>query len=348
MGQRAVMHMRLIHSTPVAAVVAVTVALTGPVTVFAAPAEETAVPEPAAEEDPELAEAMLHFRQGIGLYEEEDFEGALFEFNRAYELAPDYRLLYNIGVTQLETKDYAGSKRSLEAYLAQGGDEVGADRRQEVDDQLATLAGRVGTVTIDSNVEGASVRVDGEEVGVTPLADALVLNLGRRKLEVTAEGHQPYVETLDITGGAATQVDATLQVEAAAPSGAGPVPPPTDPGGSDRGDPDDVRGLTIATYVSLGLTGLVGGGAIVTGVLALRADDDLQSELEMMPADPDDVQSAEDRRRTLAVTTDVLIGVTAALAATTIGLGVATIVRKKKNRARTDVAVVPGGVRIRF
>jgi hypothetical protein len=301
---------------------------------------EATLVEPEA--DPAVEEAMGHFRQGIGLYEEGDYDSALFEFERAYELAPDYRLLYNVGVTQLETKDYAGAKRSLERYLDEGGAEIDAERRADVEGQLATLAARIGTVDVQCNVEGATVLVDGEPMGTTPLSEPLILNLGRRTIELQHEGHQPYREELTLTGGSNRVVEANLTSTLA-------VPPPVvaaDDVPEPARDPK-TRRLTIATWVGLGVTVAAGAGTIVTGVLALRADGEVDDELGRFPADPDAVDAAADRRDTLSLTTDVLVGVTAAFAVTTLGLGIATIVRKRKAE-RGTVSIAPGAVRVRF
>src|SRR5262245_61950348 len=61
----------------------------------AAPAPSSAAP---AQPTPEiLAEAKQRFDRGYELYEEGEYPLALIEFNRAYELVPNYKVLYNIG-----------------------------------------------------------------------------------------------------------------------------------------------------------------------------------------------------------------------------------------------------------
>ena len=60
-------------------------------------------------------QAKAHFKTGTELYDENNFRGALVEFQRAYQLAPSYRVLYNIGQVDMELADYAGA---LTAYRA--------------------------------------------------------------------------------------------------------------------------------------------------------------------------------------------------------------------------------------
>ena len=48
----------------------------------------------------------------------------LAEFMRAYELLPNYRVLYNIGQVQLERHDYVAALHAFDDYLEQGARDV--------------------------------------------------------------------------------------------------------------------------------------------------------------------------------------------------------------------------------
>src|SRR5438876_6791259 len=76
-----------------------------------------------------MDEAAAHFRRGVDLFKEADFRGALIEFRRANQLAPSFRVLYNIGQCYLELQDYGGALRSFQAYLSEGGKGIPRDRR---------------------------------------------------------------------------------------------------------------------------------------------------------------------------------------------------------------------------
>lgn len=303
----------------------------------------TAAAEPSNTSDPALDAAMKHFEQGIALYEEGDYSAALFEFEKAYETKPDHRLLYNVGVTALELKDYAAAIDALTRYLEQGGDDIDKDRRTEVEGQLSTLRSRVGAVTIDCSVEGAEVRVDGKVVATTPLSEPLTLNLGSRTIEVAVPGggYESYSTDIEVAGGSSTTLAVSLS--RSAPPPAVVVEEPDEP----ETAPSRYPKLRVATFVGLGVTALAGAGLAVAGSLALRADDDLQSENDRFPGDPGALSDAQDRRDSLVLASNVMIGVTAVFAAATIGLGVATAVSKRRQdsaRARLQ----PGGFELRF
>ena len=126
-------------------------------------------PEPGSEQ---LREARTRFQRGIELYEEGDMDAALVELRRAYELAPSYKLLFNIGQVQLQKSDYASALDSFERYLAQGGDNISRKRRGELEPLVQKLRQRVAEVTVTVDVAGAEVLVDDLPRGTAPLARA--------------------------------------------------------------------------------------------------------------------------------------------------------------------------------
>jgi len=324
----------MIRDAAVAAVVAMSL--------WVAPVVQAA---PTEESDPATQKATDHFRRGVTLYEEEDYAAAAFEFERAYAARPDYRLQYNIGVTALELKDYASARAALSRYLEDGGAEIDAARKAQVEEQLRTLAMRVGSVAVTSSRDGVRVWVDGTEVGVTPLDEPLVLNLGLRHIVVKDGGTEIWAKDVEVAGGSAT----TLEVVLEPPSN--DVPPvavpvqPAKPSGPSR----KVKSLRTATFVSLGVTAAAGIGLAVSGALSLGADSDLQSELDRFPGDADDLSAAQDRRDMLVTTSNVMLGVTAAFAAVTVGLGVATAVTRRREAAgESTVSLRRNGLVVRF
>ena len=113
------------------------------------------VPSPALAQPTkdQIAEARAHYKKGLDLYEEGDFDAALIEFQRAYDTAPAYKILYNIGLVQRQLKDYAGSLRSFKKYLEDGGKRIDAKRQTDVEKDIEKLSGRVAQVKLTTNVE---------------------------------------------------------------------------------------------------------------------------------------------------------------------------------------------------
>jgi len=257
----------------------------------------TLAPSPCfAQDDASTRQAASNrFNRGIELYEEGDFSAALVEFNRAYDLSPNYRVLYNIALAQYQLGDYAGALESLERYLEDGGSEIGAEKRASVQKELAKMRDRVGTITIVVPEEGASITVDGRDLGTTPLGGPVRVSIGRREIVVSKDGRR-VTKRVEVATGDDLRVELDLPEATDAP-----VPTPTpDPKGTEP-DPN---------YVPAGvLWGFAGAGAIasvVTGVLALGASSDLEelrTTFGTTQAEREDQQATVTR---LGVVTDVL------------------------------------------
>ncbi len=272
-------------------------AQSAPAAPYAAPVEEH-TQEASATREQGRAAASTHFRRGVELFEEEAFRSALVEFERANELAPDYRVLYNIGQTQLRVQDYLGAIWSYERYLSEGKDAIAPDRRAQVEQTLAALRERVGTIHVTVNIAGADVFLDDVKVGTSPLRAPLSANVGRYRVLARAAEGASDARMVDVVGGESASVSLQL-----VPSALGA--PARGPGLSPR------RKAAIASW-SVGALVLV--GSAVTGALAVRADHDLDELLKEAGASHRAVSDKRDTVRTLALGTDLAIGTAAAAA----------------------------------
>jgi hypothetical protein len=281
-------------------------------------------------------EASEHFRRGVELYQERAFRGALAEFERAYQIAPDYRLRYNIAQTRLELQDYLGATQGYELYLQEGGAEIPSERREEVELALSAMRERVGRVSIRVNREGAEVFIDDVSVGKSPLAPTLPINVGQHRVLARGDDGVEVASVVQIAGGDVAEVELTLrakEVQVVHDSS------PTDTGLSTRKKYMFVSG-------SVGVAALI--GATVVAVLANGKSNDLDKALDARPNDEDKVQSLRDSTRTLARTTDALGGIAIA------GLGTAMVLwlvgepeREEQSHARLRWDVGPSTITLR-
>src|SRR5205814_1517107 len=70
------------------------------------------------------------------------------EFRRAYELTPVYKILFNVGQTNLQLNNYADALSAFETYLAAGGAEIPAKRRAAVEKDIAELQRKTASITV--------------------------------------------------------------------------------------------------------------------------------------------------------------------------------------------------------
>jgi len=266
-----------------------------------------------------VEEGKAHFLRGVSLFHESDFRSALVEFRRAYELSHNFKVLYNLGQTELELQDYAGARSSFQRYLFEGGGEIEAGRRASVEEDIKKLAARVARVEVKANVTDAEVLVDDVVVGKTPLKEPLLVSIGRRKLTLQKGGAVSTARFVELAGGDLVPValdlaDSRPQAPAA-PLAVVPPPPAPLP-------PAPASPPRTGMWVGLGVTGALTLGAVVTGVLALGAHSSAETTLGTVGVSASAVQAAHSKTATLALATDLLGGAAIVMAGVTVALGV--------------------------
>jgi hypothetical protein len=248
----------------------------------------------AAEENDDRARAQYH--RGVELYEEHKFVEAALAFARAYELKPSYKILYNLGQAENEAGNYVGALAAYQRYLADGGDEVEAERRDEVATEIERLGTLVATIALECAVDEAELLIDGERRGTTPLAEPLQVNIGAREVLVRKDGVELHREIVKVAGG--EQV--TLAVEAGAAG---------DGGGSPSHGSDGPE--RVWTWVAFGVGGAAAIGAGITGGMAISRTNELEEDCPDGNC-PSSRAADIDSARAVAMTSTVLTAVAGA------------------------------------
>jgi PEGA domain len=287
---------------------------------------------PLALADTKIDDAKAHFKSGTDLYDENNFRGALVEFQRAYELAPSYKILYNIGQVDMELQDYAGALVAYRRYLREGGADVPPARVGQVKEELDKLSRRVGRIVVQT-AAGAEVLVDDIRVGFAPLPEPATVNTGRHQVTVHVTGHEPDSRVVDIAG----QQDVTVAIDndLVAPGG------PSNPGNPQQpsepaGPPSRAPMITAWTF-----TGVFGVAATVTGIIALSDASTLSNLRNTFPTSKSDLDSQRSKVTTAAALTDAFA------AATLVSAGLAAYFTISHHRAvaneKLSFGVAPGG-----
>jgi hypothetical protein len=283
------------------------------------PAPPDPAPAPAASSS--IKEAGKHFSRGVTLFGEADYRAALVEFRRAYEIAPNAAVLYNLGQTYYQLQNYAAALTALERYLDES--PPSATHRHEVEQTIDTLRARVGRVAIKANVGDAEITVDDELVGKTPLAQPILVSIGRRKITAMHAGRAPDTRFVDIAAGDTVKVDLDL-------ADAGDHPADAADGAFHR--EDLIRPGWIATAV-------LGAGAITTGTLAYLSSRTLKTDRTTFPTSRDTLDHQSSKVVTLSAIADVL----AAAAIITGGITL-TLKWTATQKQEVRVAVTPNSI----
>jgi hypothetical protein len=256
-------------------------------------------------------EAGVRFRKGVDLFKDGDFQAALIEFRRAYDLAPNFNVLYNIGQVYFQLQDYPDALKTLQRYLNDGGNQIPNVRRAEVEKDIEKLEARVATLEVSSNVAGADVAVDDAPEGKTPLGKAILVGAGRHKITVSKTGFATATKVVEMASGDSTKVTLDLTEEHAAPPVVVPVPvapvqpPPVPPPAQPPPAPPPESSTPWAGWA---ITGGLVVGAGVFGGLALSASSNLKTQLASPAATRSSIDSAHDKTAALALVSDIFSG----------------------------------------
>ncbi len=287
-----------------------------------------------------VAEASQRFERGLQLFRDGAYELALIEFERAYELVPNYRVLYNIGQVSIVMGRYAKAMLALQRYLQEGGAEIEPERRAAVEVDLKMLQGRVATVLVMSNVEGAEVLVDQEVVATTPMSKPLLVDAGAHSIEVRKTGWVNNERRVTLAAEDLGRLQLDLQelrpvqerlvVERQLAPAAAPQ--------------SSIRPLLLLGWTG---TGVLAVGALVTGLVGVDAAGELDNLRKSPTATKGELDDARGRAKTYLLASDLL-------AASAVVLGGFTLYEtltpsqgsepEAKPSASGRVGLVPGGV----
>lgn len=266
-----------------------------PGTASAGPESNKAAGAPA---DDKIQEARDHYDRGLKLYDSGDYDAARVEFERAYQIAPSYRILYNIGLVQRQKQDYVGALRNFELYLSEGGASLPDVRRKQVEGEIAEIRSLIASATVETNVPEAEVFVDDVPVGKTPLREPVLLNPGRRRITATKRGRLPAAKVVEVAG----RDKIAVKLELAEGKQLIVVNKP-------------VRRIP---WIGWGATAVLAGGAVFTGVTALGANSDNKDQRQVAGASAEDLDASTSKARTFGILTDGLV------AASVIVAGIST------------------------
>jgi len=243
-----------------------------------------------------LDDARVRVRLGELLFLKGDYNGALSEYERAYELVPGhavrYVALFNIGKCYEKLFRYDKALEYYRRYLDQSPPD--APNRSEVGALVAELLARLAVLNIDVNVP-AEVWVSGHAVGRAP--GRILVPAGSLSVELRARGYEAEAFSVQIASREAHTRRVVLE-KLSDVTGASPTWFWTS---------------TVATGVSLAV-----GSAL--GVAALNAD----AAIERRLADPVEqwrpTRGDDARVQDLALASDVAFGASALFGATSVVL----------------------------
>lgn len=301
--------------------------------------------ESATSQDAEArTEAAERFRRGIEFYDSGDFGLALIEFERAYQLVPDYRVLYNVGQVSIQLSRFARARQALAQYLREGEGSLDEARRQSVERDMLMLEARTAYLVIESNVSGAEVLVDDVPLGILPLKEALLLDAGEHTVVTRKSGYVEQSQRITLAGADRQELSFELdlvpaaRVEAVQSPAAQPVP--------EKALEPVTETKPYSPWLTAGwvATGALAGGAVTAALLGMSSSNKAKSISESPNPSTTDYDEQVNRADSRFVVADVLAGAALVTGGTTLFFHLRS---RSAEGASVGVAVSPQQVLLR-
>lgn len=189
---------------------------------FASPSAFAAPPAPAPSEKPADGASLSASLSGSAkadyeaarlLYDDGDFHGAWLKLKSAYDASKEPRLLWNMAACEKNLRHYAAVAALVERYLGEGAATLSEQERAEAAELLTTVKAFIAPLSIDVNEPDASVFLDGELVGKSPLPSAIQVDMGPHAVRVVKPGYTELTSNVQVEGEKPARVSATLVAE---------------------------------------------------------------------------------------------------------------------------------------
>jgi hypothetical protein len=266
--------------------------------------------------------ARSHFTAGVSYLQDPDgarYEDAYREFKAAYAESPSWKILGNIGLTAMKLERDGEAIEAYREYLRQGGKEIEADERAQIQRDHDTLAAGLVSAVVDSTPAGATVTderipVRGDRVvnsyGAATAPLRLGLRAGHHRIVASQPGYTDDVWEFEAKPGEQLSHSFHLQAPTpqAAPTGAVPVAPLPSPNGvaPSTDSAHTSRPVPASVYVGLAATVAFAAGGSVVGVLASSKRSDFNKAND--GSNPSHAQDLRDSGTKLNLVADVLFG----------------------------------------
>jgi hypothetical protein len=218
---------------------------------------------PAHADDVTTKEAQARFEEGLGRVKDGDFEGARVSFAQAYAVLKKPDILWNLALAEQKSGhpvEALGHFKQLQKDARTDADRANAAKH------VTDLSVQTGHIDVAA-VAGAQVSVDGNAVGVAPLADQVDVAAGKHHVEATT---QQGAKSADVDA-ALGQVVHVSFLEAAPTVEGRPQPPQpaaTDAQPASPATPESTPSARFWTPRTITVV-TIGGLAVLAGAMGL-------------------------------------------------------------------------------
>jgi hypothetical protein len=150
-----------------------------------------------AQGDGETEVARQRFREGVAHYDHQDYEKARLAFLQAYLLKPHPAVLLNLAQSELRAGRHAEAAENFAKYIRENPTAAAVDHAKTGFEEARQ---KVTELNVQVNATGATVSIDGADVGRSPLPNSVYLMPGRHSV-VARKGEASAEKVLDAVAG---------------------------------------------------------------------------------------------------------------------------------------------------
>lgn len=224
----------------------------------------------------------------------EEFERALASYEKAFDLVPNPQIYFPIATAEERLGRHMAAYTHYAKLLAEGG-ELSEELVTVIKERIDGLRMHLSVLKLEITPDGASVAIDGVEVGVAPLDKEMFFEPGEHTVTVTAEGFTPYEQQLPLQAAAESKIPIDLA----------PIPVIVEKPVARKKRSQVVRAVVPKRplYIGVGVTGGMAAFATLTGIVA-TSKHGTYSDMTLPDAERDAARSSG---KNYALVTDLLL-----------------------------------------
>lgn len=194
--------------------------------------------------------ARQTFKEGIAAFDRRDFEAARIAFLQTFALKPTVPVVRrNLGLAEIFSGHYLEGARRLARVIHTTGEGTAEDRARMLE-SLRKAEAHLERITVEVNVDGAAVTVDGVDLGSSPVPFMWYVAPGPYVVQVAKTGFASASLSRVARAGAVQHLRITLEPEQSAPPPGVDAPAPVMSGG--RTNPWIVAAGILTTAAGVG------------------------------------------------------------------------------------------------
>lgn len=151
--------------------------------------------------EPNVDEAKRHFLNGVHLFEDRNFAGALAEFEASYRMNPTAVALQNIAVAQKGLFRYVDAIETLDELLRDFGGTLSPSDRKAAEDAIREMNALLGTIVVKTTPAGATVSIDGAALTSEAARRPIRLAAGEYRVSAEAPGYARAEQVITVASG---------------------------------------------------------------------------------------------------------------------------------------------------